>query len=547
MKTSNSIGVAVKAGEEDAVKEFFELFKVPWEFYNKDRKYAVVISTCDDPGEIEAKLLLLYNSERSKFDLENKIDVCPLKKGRIALQYKESRLPIYGKGSIFGATSGAVIRLTEVSGQAMAIEITGNGKKIIRIGFDIFQEVRFLLTCGQPVEFSQIPTLDLHISALREWVLEAGMPLLEILPVPAGYNFACCLTHDIDFAGVRRHGLDRTIFGFIYRAIFCSLLNVFKGAVQWKKLRKNFNAVFTLPAVYMGLAEDFWMGFDRYVKIEKPFCSTFFIIPFKNYAGIARASKRHARRASRYDISDIKDEINSLMKHGCEIGVHGIDAWLCTNKASEEFKRVYDATGIPELGIRMHWLYFNDQSYNVLEKAGYLYDSSCGYNEAIGYKSGTMQVFRPLGLKKLLELPLHVQDTALFSSGRMGLSEERAWPLVDDLLKNAGQYGGALTINWHDRSLSPERLWGDFYLKIIESLKRSRPWVSTASRVVRWFDNRRSISFKEVVFLQDKIRLCIEGKHCDDLPDFVVRIHEPKTARSLDIHFADILKTEIIL
>ena len=43
-----------------------------------------------------------------------------------------------------------------------------------------------------------------------------------------------------------------------------------------------------------------------------------------------------------------------------------------------------------------------------------VYDSTIGYNETVGYRAGTTQPYRPLAASRLLELPLHVMDTALF-------------------------------------------------------------------------------------------------------------------------------------
>ena len=57
---------------------------------------------------------------------------------------------------------------------------------------------------GQPVEHAHIPTLELHIAMLRDWILDAGIPLVEIPPIPAGHRFCVCLTHDIDFVGIRQ-------------------------------------------------------------------------------------------------------------------------------------------------------------------------------------------------------------------------------------------------------------------------------------------------------------------------------------------------------
>ena len=60
---------------------------------------------------------------------------------------------------------------------------------VVRIGFDLFQEVRHLLTLGQPAEFASIPTLELHISLLRELIVSQGLPLVEILPVSSRTSF----------------------------------------------------------------------------------------------------------------------------------------------------------------------------------------------------------------------------------------------------------------------------------------------------------------------------------------------------------------------
>jgi hypothetical protein len=111
-------------------------------------------------------------------------------------------------------------------------------------------------------------------------------------------------------------------------------------------------------------------------------------------------------------------------------------------------------------------------------------------------------------------------------------------------------------VNWHDRSLAPERLWGSFYLKFLENLKKSKVWIDTASRATRWFDKRRSVSFDEVLFSQDKVKLRIVSSNHDDLPGLTVRIHTPKTGKTtdpdfsavkekhLDIHFTDVVNSE---
>src|SRR5437870_1230635 len=117
------IGVVARAEEHDIVREFFELFKTPWEFCRDNERY------------------------------------------RVLLRY------------------------------------------------ELFQEIRFLLTTGQPPENAAIPTLERHIALLRRWIIGSGIPLVEIPPVPEGHPFIACLTHDLDHPSLRFHRFDHTTLG----------------------------------------------------------------------------------------------------------------------------------------------------------------------------------------------------------------------------------------------------------------------------------------------------------------------------------------------
>ena len=69
---------------------------------------------------------------------------------------------------------------------------------------------------------------------------------------------------------------------------------------------------------------------------------------------------------------------------------------VTASKGRFEREAIQTMTGEPEVGVRMHWLYFNEESPVLLERAGFSYDSTVGYNETVGYRAGTTQVFRPL-------------------------------------------------------------------------------------------------------------------------------------------------------
>ena len=519
------IGIICRETEKETVKEFFELFKTPWEFYLDCKSYDVVLSTKDDKLDFRAKLVFLFGSTKNRFDELNGVRVRSLKKVANLACHKKF-FPLYGNFLTFEAKKNKVITVNG-SSEAVGLEITVKNKKFLRIGYDLFQEIDFLLTSGQPSEYSHIPTLDIHISVLRELIVASGVALIEIPPVPKGYDFISCLTHDVDFISLRRHQFDHTMFGFLYRALVGSLIDSMKKKCSWRKVSRNWIALAKLPGVYIGIVKDYFDQFDRYLEIEEKLPSTFFLIPYKNYAGENGSRTAPRKRACQYKVSEIETTIQKLASKGCEIGLHSIDAWTDYNKARNEYKKLYDILPSPKLGTRVHWLYFNSHSPDILDKAGFFYDSTCGYNDSVGYKAGTTQAFCPPGAKKLLELPLHIQDTALFLHGRMNLSEPDAWKKVAVILDNAKKTGGALTINWHLRSLGPERLWDDFYVQLLNQLKQRNVWFARAGDAVNWFAKRRSVHFENIKLEGDLLSLEYRGYQADDLPALVFRVHRP--------------------
>jgi peptidoglycan/xylan/chitin deacetylase (PgdA/CDA1 family) len=208
---------------------------------------------------------------------------------------------------------------------------------------------------------------------------------------------------------------------------------------------------------------------------------------------------------------------------GCEIGLHGIDAWLDSSAGCEELEEIRRITGTREIGVRMHWLYFNEGSPATLEHAGADYDSTIGYNETVGYRAGTTQVYKPLGVRRLLELPLHVMDTALFYPTHLNLSPKDARRRVSSIIDNAVQHGGVVTVNWHDRSIAPERCWGDFYINAVQELRSKGAWFATAAETVSWFRARRSTTLDEANCEPHTLPVEHAGRN---LPELQVIVHD---------------------
>jgi hypothetical protein len=518
------IGVISDSSEASAVLEFFQLFKIPWQWYVAGNSYSCIVSgTGALPDDFSSELAIVYQSGSAPLDKQ--LELGPKERGGDAwVSDGKSEFPIYGKSLAFVNTNVALLRFRD-SNESAACEKTIGGKKIVRIGYDLFQEVAWLLSTGQPAKNANIPTLDLHIALLRSILVGSGVRFAEILPFPSEHEFMCCLTHDVDFTGISEHKCDLTMCGFLYRATLKSLIDAVRGKRSWERCRTNWRAALSLPLVYFGVVPDFWLEFDRYRELERDLGSTFFFIPFKNCPGQQGKEPAPARRAAKYDVLKMKEDILRLANDGCEIGLHGIDAWCNSHMARRECAVISNLTGQAEVGVRMHWLYFRSDSPDVLESAQLSYDSTFGYNDAVGFRAGTSQVFCIPPSKSLLELPLIVQDTALFYPDRMNLRDEDAMNTCIEVIEQFSRFGGVLTVNWHTRSLSPERLWGEFYKSFIARIKSSRAWFGTAQQIVNWFRARRAIEFLEVCSSGDTSNLIITGPSSNGKPPFRVRVY----------------------
>jgi hypothetical protein len=299
---------------------------------------------------------------------------------------------------------------------------------------------------------------------------------------------------------------------------------------------RNWRAVLSWPLIRAGWIRDPWEPFDDYAKIEDPHHSTFFVVPFNNRPGLAPDGTVDRTRAVRYTLEEITPAVRRARAAGSEVGVHGIDAWRSTEAGLVEKRRVTEPVGQSSAGIRMHWLYFGPESPKTLESAGFEYDSTSGFNEAVGFRAGTLQAFRPLTCERLLELPLSIMDSALFSEDHLGVDEEEAAQLCDRIIAHARRFGGALVVNWHCRSLAPERLWGGFYLRLLATLRAGRVWFATAGAAVEWFRWRRAVRFERIV--GDPLGIRVSAPVWTDHPG-VVLMHHTSGPRSSETRVFD--------
>ena len=168
------IGVIAKEAHKAVVAEFFQLFKTPWEFWENNKTYSAVLSTLETIPKVNSDLLIVYSGKKMNTDTSD-TDLSAEQYQNIALDLKGEILPIYGEVLTFNKIAKPLIRADNLS-DAIGIEFDEGGQKVFWLGYDLFDEIIFLLTTGQPVKNAPIPTLEIHAQLLRKLLLYGNCP-----------------------------------------------------------------------------------------------------------------------------------------------------------------------------------------------------------------------------------------------------------------------------------------------------------------------------------------------------------------------------------
>lgn len=297
---------------------------------------------------------------------------------------------------------------------------------------------------------------------------------------PSGKPFAVCLTHDVDRVSLfspRDHIRLSRIAWKANRPFSDRLKDVFGHTFQ------IVNGIFRLDLI---ACLERWLQVEREVHAR----STFFFS-----SGLGSIKRRDSRDCV-YELFDyvlfnnqkcsVAEMIRDIHHQGWEVGLH--PSWHSYNdydemrrqKAALESELNHDV-----VSVRQHCLRFDVRiTPRILTQSGFLYDSTLGFNDNVGFRLGTCYPHYVVDIGTdeqlpLTEVPLIIQDGALLSRTKgLRLDPRTAFDYVKQLTCAVEEVGGVLTVLWHPDYIYDQDWWG-LYCEMLQYFRAKNAYMSS--------------------------------------------------------------------
>jgi peptidoglycan/xylan/chitin deacetylase (PgdA/CDA1 family) len=208
-------------------------------------------------------------------------------------------------------------------------------------------------------------------------------------------------------------------------------------------------------------------SFERMLELEAEHGarSTFFVMADHAHPADGASPGTYERLRARL--------VETIMEGGGEIGLHGsyTSADDAARLAAERAELEVLAGALA--GHRYHYLRVDPHAnLAAVAQAGFRYDSTLGFPDALGFRAGIAQPFRPWGTR-LVEIPLAAMDATLAEERYLGLSAAAAERRLTGLLDWAAEHGGGFAILWHNDRFDPPtaRGWDRLYARVLAAIR----------------------------------------------------------------------------
>lgn len=337
----------------------------------------------------------------------------------------------------------------------------------------------------------KIPLVNIYINLIKEEITKKFKNCF--LPVwKANRPFALVLSHDVD--AISTYSITNTI-------AFCKkTLNA--SSLLWKVKYAGYALISLLmtPSKYILKHDRLW-AFAQLCELESRYDakSTFFFLP------LPLDSAHHLDRPYSYNERifyknkwmKLKDIITDMHHKGWGIGLHaGIETYDNPKLLKKQKESLQKLLNIKVKTVRQHLLRFrNDDTWKAQELAGFMCDSTFGFNEIIGFRSFFCHPYKPYSLSEdrtlnMWELPLTIQDNALLIHG--GHSNDNYSKIAINLLEKVKKINGVAVLLWHTDKIEDKRYpeWLTVYEEILKWATSENAFIGSVEEIMNWWEYR---------------------------------------------------------
>lgn len=314
--------------------------------------------------------------------------------------------------------------------------------------------------------------LKLHNAFLK---LSTRQSFLTRSSLPGNSKFCLCLTHDVDY-------LQRS---------FINRLKLFRNTAKILR-NKELKNVNLKQLIKFSLNKNPY-SFDILKDIEKKYGFSSSL----NISGFNSAGQTFINKSINpsYNISEAKEKIK-LNDH-FEIGMHGSTISYNDKKTFiDEHNRVKTLGNCK--GGRQHMLAMHFPiTFDLMEDAGYAYDTSIGFNDYNGFRGRNAIAHKPLNLSKhkeysFFEFPLLFMDSVFTKKGI--LDSELILSKFQILIDRLAKLKGVGSVCWHDMAFYKNSFLASSYDKILKAIKLSNGTATTPMSLTNYLKSCENIS-----------------------------------------------------
>ncbi len=184
--------------------------------------------------------------------------------------------------------------------------------------------------------------------------------------------------------------------------------------------------------------------------------------------------------------------LEKLVSYGFEIGLHG--SFNTFNNAAlllSQKEKLQNSINHNVSALRQHFLHFEIKcTPEAIQEAGFLTDSSIGFNTGTGFRSGTcFPYYLPYSkstISTVFELPLVLMDTSMIFHS--GLNWQHIYNKTEQLISHVESVGGCFTVNFHPNYLNKTD-WRQYFIFVLNQLINRNAYFATASEIHELFNN----------------------------------------------------------